>query len=94
MTDEDLHKKIKQGDPAALDQLMQSYSKTVADIALHYFPKGLSMDLSMGDLIHQGRKGVVRAIQAYDPAKGHKFSSYAIWWIRQHIVQHLAENTR
>ena len=91
-TDEEvqLAKKIKGGDCAALSKLVKSNLRFVVSIAKAYRNKGLSLN----DLINEGNLGLIRAAMRFDETKGYKFISYAVWWIRQGILQAIQENSR
>lgn len=86
----ELAKLIKQGDEKALDKLVQSNLRFVVSVAKQYQNQGLSLS----DLISEGNLGLIRAAQRFDETKGFKFISYAVWWIRQAILQALAEHAR
>jgi len=85
-----LAKKIKEGDCAALSKLVKSNLRFVVSIAKSYRNKGLSLN----DLINEGNLGLIRAAMRFDETKGYKFISYAVWWIRQGILQAIQENSR
>ena len=91
-TDEEvqLAKRIKEGDCTALSKLVKSNLRFVVSIAKAYRNKGLSFN----DLINEGNLGLIRAAMRFDETKGYKFISYAVWWIRQGILQALQENAR
>src|ERR1700744_527706 len=82
--------KIKQGDHAALKRLTKANLRFVISVAKQYQNQGLSL----GDLINEGNLGLIIAAQRYDETRGFKFISYAVWWIRQSILQALAEQSR
>ncbi len=86
----DLAIKIKNGDKKALDKLVQSNLKFVVSIAKEY--QGQGMQLS--DLINDGNEGLIKAAYRFDHTKGFKFISYAVWWIKQSIIQSLNDNSR
>jgi RNA polymerase primary sigma factor len=86
----ELAKRIKQGDCAALSKLVKSNLRFVVSIAKAYRNKGLSLN----DLINEGNLGLIRAAMRFDETKGYKFISYAVWWIRQGILQAIQENSR
>lgn len=87
--EQELGRRIHAGDEKALDKLILSNLKFVVSIANRYRNTGLPVT----DLINQGNLGLVEAAKRYDPEKGVKFISYAVWWIRQAIIQALAEQS-
>ncbi len=86
----DLARRIKQGDQEALEKLTKANLRFVVSVAKQYQHQGLSLP----DLINEGNLGLIKAAQKFDETKGFKFISYAVWWIRQCILQALAEQSR
>jgi RNA polymerase primary sigma factor len=86
----ELAKRIKMGDQEALEKLTKANLRFVVSVAKQYQHQGLSLP----DLINEGNLGLIKAAKKFDETKGFKFISYAVWWIRQCILQALAEQSR
>jgi RNA polymerase primary sigma factor len=86
----ELAKRIKKGDQEALEKLTKANLRFVVSVAKQYQHQGLSLP----DLINEGNLGLIKAAKKFDETKGFKFISYAVWWIRQCILQALAEQSR
>lgn len=85
-----LAQRIKAGDQIALDKLVKSNLRFVVSVAKQYQNQGLSLP----DLINEGNIGLIKAAQKFDETRGFKFISFAVWWIRQSILQAIAEKSR
>jgi RNA polymerase primary sigma factor len=86
----DLARRIRNGDQAALNKLTRANLRFVISVSKQYQNQGLSLP----DLINEGNLGLIKAAQRFDETRGFKFISYAVWWIRQSILQALAEQAR
>lgn len=86
----ELAQQIKKGDRKALEKLTKANLRFVVSVAKQYQNKGLSLP----DLINEGNLGLIKAAEKYDETRGFKFISYAVWWIRQSILQAIAEQSR
>lgn len=86
----DLASRIRNGDQIALQKLVKANLRFVVSVAKQYQNQGLSL----GDLINEGNLGLIKAAKKFDETKGFKFISYAVWWIRQSILQAIGEHSR
>src|SRR6201996_2355435 len=86
----ELARRIRAGDQTALEKLTRANLRFVVSVAKQY----QNNSLSLNDLINEGNLGLVKAAQKFDETRGFKFISYAVWWIRQSIIQALAEHSR
>ena len=90
----ELFKRFKQGDELAREEIIESNLRLVVSVAKHYAKKFSNGSFSFLDMIQEGNFGLMKAVEKFDLTKGFKFSTYAIWWIRQAVIRSIADKSR